>query len=169
MWNIANNICLFLMDVNTRVTLDGKTPTATAAAGATVVENATEAAGSGGFFQALGQNQLLTIVLYIVFIFGVIYFLTIRPGKKQEEKLKQERANIKIGDTVVLSSGMYGIVTDIFTDVFIVEFGTNKNIRIPVAKSQVIAAKTPNLTNKPEEAPAEPEKKGFFARLRGDK
>jgi len=163
----------FLLDVNTKVTLEGTSPAATAAPENvnTVVQATTEAVqqanATEGFFATLASNPLLTIVLYCALIFGIIYFLSIRPQKKNQEKMDKERAGLKVGDTVVLSNGMYGVITDIYVDAFVIEFGTNRAVRVPVAKSQVIAAKSPNLTNRPEEKTEEPEKKGFFARLKG--
>ena len=39
---------------------------------------------------------------------------------------------LKIGDWVLLNSGMYGKVVNIVNECLIVEFGTNKSIMIPV-------------------------------------
>ena len=133
--------------------------------GTTVITTEAASGGGGSFFESLGQNSLLTIVLYCVFIFGVMYLISVRPRKKEEQKLKEQQAAIKVGDTVALTNGMYGKVTDIYTDVFVVEFGTNRGVRVPVMKSQVMVAKEPNLTNIQIEKPVEEPKQGFLAKL----
>ena len=50
------------------------------------------------------------------------------------------------GDTVLTTSGFYGTVIDIADDTVIVEFGNNKNCRIPMQKAAISAVE------KPEEA-----------------
>ena len=42
------------------------------------------------------------------------------------------------GDSVLTSSGFYGVVIDITDDTVIVEFGSNKNCRIPMQKTAIV-------------------------------
>ena len=42
-----------------------------------------------------------------------------------------------VGDTVLTSSGFYGTLIDINEDTVIVEFGNNKNCRIPMQRSAI--------------------------------
>ena len=46
-------------------------------------------------------------------------------------------ADMSVGDCVLTTSGFYGIVIDITDDTIIVEFGSNKNCRIPMQKSAI--------------------------------
>lgn len=46
-------------------------------------------------------------------------------------------ADLSVGDCVLTTSGFYGVVIDISDDTLIVEFGSNKNCRIPMQKSAV--------------------------------
>ena len=46
-------------------------------------------------------------------------------------------ADMAVGDCVLTNSGFYGIVIDITDDTVIVEFGSNKNCRIPMQKSAI--------------------------------
>ena len=48
---------------------------------------------------------------------------------------------------------MFGKVVDITAECYVIEFGTNRGVRIPVIKQEVYAKKEPNLSNKPEEEP----------------
>ena len=59
---------------------------------------------------------------------------------------------LSIGDTVLTTSGFYGVVIDIQDDTVIVEFGSNKNCRIPMQKEAI------SYIEKPEDA-IESEKK----------
>ena len=46
-------------------------------------------------------------------------------------------ADMAVGDAVVTTSGFYGVVIDITDEDVIVEFGNNKNCRIPMRKSAI--------------------------------
>ena len=45
--------------------------------------------------------------------------------------------SMEIGDYVLTTSGFYGVLIDISEDDVIVEFGNNKNCRIPMEKSAI--------------------------------
>lgn len=85
------------------------------------------------------------IVIYIV-IFGGMWFIAIRPQKKKEKEIAAMQNNIKVGQTVLLQSGIYGKVVDEVNDLLILELGLNKSVRIPVKKIAVAAVGEPNLT-----------------------
>ena len=125
----------------------------------TVVNGA--ASKSAGGATGGGMNPFVMVALYCVVIFAVFYIFSIKPQKKKEKEQNDMRNSIKVGDSVLLSTGFYGKVVDVTAECYIIEFGTNKGIRIPVVKKAVYAVKEPNLTNKVEEEPV-PEKKPLF-------
>ena len=45
--------------------------------------------------------------------------------------------DLEVGDTVLTTSGFYGVLIDISDEDVIVEFGSNKNCRIPMKKSAI--------------------------------
>ena len=63
------------------------------------------------------------------------YFFVMRQQKKEQKKMAAMLSTLAVGDCVLTSSGFYGIVIDITDDTVIVEFGNNKNCRIPMQKS----------------------------------
>lgn len=79
----------------------------------------------------------IVMVVYLVLIFGFLYFFMIRPQKKEQKKMAAMLSTLEVGDCVLTSSGFYGIVIDITDDTVIVEFGNNKNCRIPMQKSAI--------------------------------
>lgn len=94
---------------------------------------------------AMGQEggvigMLGTIILLFVFM----YFFMVRPQKKQEQKKNTMLSEMTIGDTVLTTSGFYGTVIDISDDVVIVEFGSNKNCRIPMDKQAISRIEKPS-------------------------
>ena len=93
---------------------------------------------------ANGATSLIMIVGYMVIIIGVMYFVAIRPQKKEQKKQSQMLSALEVGDIVLTTSGFYGTVIDITDDTVIVEFGNNKNCRIPMRKSAIVESEKPD-------------------------
>lgn len=83
------------------------------------------------------MNMVLMIVIYAAVI-GAFYFFAIRPQKKQQKEQAALLASVAIGDSILTTSGFYGVVIDMTDDVVIVEFGSNKNCRIPMKKEAIV-------------------------------
>lgn len=77
------------------------------------------------------------LVLYIVALVAFIYFLFIKPQKKEQKRVTAMINDMEVGDTVLTTSGFYGILIDVTDDTVIVEFGNNKNCRIPMEKTAI--------------------------------
>ena len=86
--------------------------------------------------QNSGGSWALLILVYVV-IFGGFYFFFIRPQKKEQKRVQAMISEMEVGDTVLTTSGFYGVIIDISDDDLIVEFGSNKNCRIPMQKAAV--------------------------------
>ena len=84
-----------------------------------------------------GESWVI-IVVYVVIIIGFMYFLAIKPQKKQEKKQKALMESVEIGDSILTTSGFYGMVIDVTEDTVIVEFGGNKNCRITMQKTAIV-------------------------------
>lgn len=83
-----------------------------------------------------GGMGLFTLV-YLFVIIGVMYLLMIRPQRKEQKRMAAMLADLSVGDSVLTNSGFYGIIIDITDDTVIIEFGNNKNCRIPMQKSAI--------------------------------
>ena len=78
-----------------------------------------------------------TVVLYLVVIGAFFYFAAIRPQKKEQKRVNAMLSTMEVGDVVVTTSGFYGVLIDITEDDVIVEFGSNRNCRIPMKKAAI--------------------------------
>lgn len=78
------------------------------------------------------------LLVYLVLIVGMIYFMSIRPQKKQQKKMDELLSTLELGDSILTTSGFYGVVIDISEEVVVVEFGNNKNCRIPMQKAAIV-------------------------------
>ncbi len=96
-----------------------------------------EAAGAG-------TASMLSMVLMIAVWFVIIYFLMIRPQKKEQKKKAALVNSVAVGDSILTTSGFYGIVIDVTDDDVIVEFGNNKNCRIPMKKAAIEQVEKPD-------------------------
>lgn len=86
--------------------------------------------------QSAGTNRVVLILVYVV-IFGGFYMLFMRQQKKEQKRIQEMIAEMEVGDTVLTTSGFYGVIIDITDDDLIVEFGNNKNCRIPMQKAAI--------------------------------
>ena len=92
-------------------------------------------------------QNIIIIVVYIFIFAALMYFVAIRPQKKQQKKQDALMASLEAGDSILTSSGFYGVVIDITDEVVIVEFGNNKNCRIPMQKAAVVQVEKANAEN----------------------
>lgn len=93
--------------------------------------------GTADAAQASSTGSIIfTFAIYAVIIFAMWFFL-MRPQKKEQKKIAAMQASLEVGDCVLTTSGFYGVVIDITDDTVIVEFGNNKNCRIPMERSAI--------------------------------
>lgn len=97
------------------------------------------------------QGSVMMILVYLVLFGVIIYFMTIRPQRKQQKETAQLQASMQPGDSVLTTSGFYGVIIDIMDNTVIVEFGSNRNCRIPMQKDAIAAIEKPNLAKAEEE------------------
>lgn len=86
---------------------------------------------------AAGGSGMIMMIVYMAIIFGVMYFLAIRPQRKEQKRMAALLSSMEVGDTVVTNSGFYGTVIQVSDEDCIVEFGNNRNCRIPMRKSAI--------------------------------
>ena len=85
------------------------------------------------------------MIVYLVIIIAIFYFMAIRPQSKEKKKQAELMATVAVGDSVLTSSGFYGVIIDMTDDTVIVEFGSNKNCRIPMRKDAIVQVEKPEV------------------------
>lgn len=101
-------------------------------------EDAAAAGGTAGF---------ISMLLVYAILIGAMWFFFMRPQSKEKKRIAAMLSALEIGDCVMTTSGFYGIIIDITDDTVIVEFGNNKNCRIPMDKSAISRVEKPNEGN----------------------
>ncbi len=79
--------------------------------------------GSGGSGGAGGASMLI----WMAVIFGVMYFMMIRPQKKKQKEEQAMRDNLQIGDEVTTIGGIIGTIVTVKDDSIIIETGADRN------------------------------------------
>ena len=108
-----------------------------------------------------GMSMGFTIV-WLVVLFGIMYFLMIRPQKKEQKRVQAMLSDMAVGDSIVTTSGFYGVIIDMTEEDVIVEFGNNKNCRIPMHKNaiaEIEKAGSAVVKDEEEDTPVKEEKK----------
>ena len=77
------------------------------------------------------------MILWIVVVFGIMYFLMIRPQKKEQKRLQAMINSLEVGDSIVTTSGFYGVVIDMTEEDVIVESATTRTAVSPMRKQAI--------------------------------
>jgi preprotein translocase subunit YajC len=77
-----------------------------------------------------GQGSTFMTFLPIIFIFVIFYFLLIRPQQKQRKEHQNVLANIKVGDSVLTSGGIYGRITGIKDSIITLEISDKVRVKV---------------------------------------
>ena len=93
--------------------------------------------------QSIMSSPVFLILIYVL-IFGGFWFVFLRPQKKEQKRLAAMISEMEVGDTVLTTSGFYGVLIDITDSDVIVEFGSNKNCRIPMQKAAIAQVEKAN-------------------------
>lgn len=95
----------------------------------------------------MGNSNVLMLV-WIAVLVVFFYATVIRPQNREQKEKGAMMAALAIGDTILTTSGFYGVVIDIEDDTVIVEFGSNRNCRIPMQKAAIAAVEKPESVQK---------------------
>lgn len=112
--------------------------------------------GAEGTVPGMGGGMMwISLILMII----VFYFLMIRPQRKQQKEQEAMMSALKPGDSIMTTGGFYGVILDIVDDTVIVEFGNNKNCRIPMNKAAIAQVDKPEAETSAEEEPEDKKEK----------
>lgn len=87
----------------------------------TILQQEGSAAGAGGNWSFL---------IFMVLIFGVMWFFMIRPQQKKQKELNQFRNSLKKGDKIVTIGGIYGVVNEVKDTCVVIEVDSGVKLRV---------------------------------------
>jgi preprotein translocase subunit YajC len=88
----------------------------------------------GGGGEAQGFDW--TIIIFLVLIFGVFYFLMIRPQRKRQKEHETLVRELQRGDKVITAGGIFGVIDNISEDSVVIKVEGGTTMR--VAKGSVM-------------------------------
>ncbi len=77
-----------------------------------------------------GQGSQIMSFLPIILIFVIFYFLLIRPQQKRSKEHRGLLSNLKVGDNVLTSGGIYGRITGLRDDVITLEISDKVRVKV---------------------------------------
>ncbi|MDB6186637.1 preprotein translocase subunit YajC [Gemella haemolysans] len=86
------------------------------------------------------QGSYINIIM-IVFLFGFMYFMIIRPQSKRNKELKLLQDSLKEGDRIVTFAGIYGDIVEVGTVTVKVRIAPKVEIEIDRNAIRSLAAK----------------------------
>ncbi len=90
-------------------------------------------------------TSLLPMLIFIVILFGLMYFFTIRPQRKKQQEAQKMLQALQRGDRVITNAGIYGQIESVYEDSFLLKTDSGSTMR--VAKWAVVG-KQPEETVK---------------------
>ena len=76
-----------------------------------------------------GASSLMQLAP-LVLMFAAMYFLLIAPQRKKQKAHEKMLTELKAGDEVVTAGGVYGTITSVREDRFVVRVGENNKIEV---------------------------------------
>jgi len=89
------------------------------------------------------MNPTMTLVLYFVVFFGIMYFLMIRPQQKQAKKRQALLSGIKVRDQIITAGGLYGKITKVKDNSIIMQIADK--VEVEVAKSGIVSVENRDI------------------------
>ncbi|MBR2001031.1 MAG: preprotein translocase subunit YajC [Firmicutes bacterium] len=72
------------------------------------------------------MNNSTGQIVMLVALFAIMYFLLIRPQKKQEKQIRDMRAALKVGDDIVTIGGICGKIVRVKDNRLTIQVGADK-------------------------------------------
>lgn len=80
-----------------------------------------------------GPMAMIVSFMPFILILAVFYFMMIRPQRKREKEIQDMRSRLEVGDEVITSGGIIGLVVSIREDSIVLETGNDRS-KIRVAR-----------------------------------
>jgi len=71
-----------------------------------------------------------TLIIFIVLLIAIFYFLIIRPQRRQQKKHQVLMQELKRGDKVITTGGIYGVVDSLSDDSVVIKVESGTTIRM---------------------------------------
>lgn len=99
--------------------------------------------------QAQGSG-ILGMAMPMILVFGILYFMMIRPQQRKEKERREMILNLKSGARVIFGGGIVGTVTNVKENTFVVKIADNVKVEVLRGAVTRIVEKGDKLTDEDE-------------------
>jgi len=72
------------------------------------------------------------LIIFLVFIFGIFYFLMVRPQRKRQKEHQDLVGGLKRGDKVITAGGIYGVIETVSDDSVVMKVESGVTMRVAI-------------------------------------
>lgn len=102
--------------------------------------------------QAAAGGSMASSLIFFAALFGIMYFLMIRPQQKRQKELQKMLESLQVNDKVITSSGIYGRVVSLKPDkdIVVLEIDDTNKVKVDFQRSAIITILnvTPPISSK---------------------
>jgi len=80
--------------------------------------------------EAAGETTIWPMIIFLAVMFGLMYFVMIRPQRKRQKEQQQLQEELQRGDRVVTAGGIYGVVESLSEDSIVIKVESGATMRV---------------------------------------
>ena len=77
-----------------------------------------------------GGASILPMIIFLVIIFGLFYFVMVRPQRRKQKEHETLVQELQKGDRVITAGGIYGTIESISEDNIVIKVESGATIRV---------------------------------------
>ncbi len=91
--------------------------------------------------QTSGQGMGSMLIFYLL-LFAGLWFLLLAPQKKRQKEHQKMLTELKTGDTVLTNGGIYGEITNVKADRFVIKIAENTKVEVSKGSVQTVVPRS---------------------------
>ena len=94
------------------------------------------------FLQTAEQPSIISLALPFLLVFGIYYVIVILPTRRNQKKAQEMIENLKVGDKVITTGGIYGTIAALKGDR--IQLRIAENVKVDMSRNAVTALQNPD-------------------------
>lgn len=94
------------------------------------------------FLQTAEQPSIISLALPFLLVFGIYYVIVILPTRRNQKKAQEMIENLKVGDKVITTGGIYGTIAALKGDR--IQLRIAENVKVEMSRNAVTALQNPD-------------------------
>ena len=84
----------------------------------------------GGGGEGESTSSIVPLIVFLVLIFGLMYFTMIRPQRKKQKEHQELMSELRRGDKIITAGGIYGVIESTSEDSIVIKIESGTTMRI---------------------------------------